>query len=66
MYLGSLTEAYSSGVIDRLSRNNVNDIKLYGNVYDFSVDYSASSNDEVLKIHKYLMKNNGAIYYSML
>ena len=34
------------------------DSKLYGNVYDFSVDYSAITNDEILDIHIYLMKNN--------
>ena len=61
MYLGSLTEACSSTVLNRLSRYNVKDIKFYGNVYDFSVDYSAISNDEVLKIHKYSMKKNRLI-----
>ena len=34
------------------------DSKLYGNVYDFSVHYSAITNDEILDIHIYLMKNN--------
>ena len=29
---------------------------MYGNGYDFSVDYSTISNDEILRIHKYLMK----------
>ena len=32
--------------------------ELYGNVYDFSVDYSAISNDKILDIHAYLMKKN--------
>ena len=44
-----------------LSPKDVNDIKLYGNDYDFSVDYSVISNENILKIHKYLMKNNGEI-----
>ena len=44
-----------------LSGKDFNDIKLYRNVYDFSVDYSAISNDEILKIHKYLMKKNGIV-----
>ena len=42
-----------------LSSSNIEDSKLYGNVYDFSVDYSAISNDKILDIHAYLMKKNG-------
>ena len=34
------------------------DTGLYGNVYDFSVDYSAITNDKILDIHNYLMKKN--------
>ena len=30
-------------------------------VYDFSVDYEAIAVDDMLNIHKYLMKNNGMI-----
>ena len=37
------------------------DSKLYGNVYDFSVDYSAISNDKIQDIHAYLMKTNGIV-----
>ena len=44
-----------------LSRSDIEDSKLYGNVYDFSVDYSAISNDKILDIHAYLMKKNGII-----
>ena len=43
--------------------NSRKDTGLYGNVYDFSVDYSAITNDEILDI--YLMKNiyiNAEIY----
>ena len=32
---------------------------LYGYIYDFSVDYSAISNDKLHNIHSYLMKKNG-------
>ena len=39
--LGALIiSAYPSGANNRLSPKNTNDTKLYGNVYDFSVDYS--------------------------
>ena len=32
------------------------DTALYGNICDFSVDYSAITNDKILDIHNYLMK----------
>ena len=44
-----------------LSSSDIKDSKLYGNVYDFSVDYSAISNDKILDIHAYLMKKNDII-----
>ena len=52
------TNRMFSGTLDslNLSPKDVNDIKMYGNVYDFSVDYSSISNDNILKIDKYLMK----------
>ena len=37
------------------------DTALYGNVYDFSVDYSAITNDKILDIHTYLMEKNGIV-----
>ena len=37
------------------------DSKLYGNVYDFRVDYSTISNDKILDIHGYLEKKSGII-----
>ena len=43
---------------DRDGRKNTG---LYGNVHDFSVDYSAISNYKILDIHAYLMKKNGII-----
>ena len=50
MHLGGLSKDYN--------KNSRKDTGLYGNVYDFSVDYSAITNDEILDIHKYLMKKN--------
>ena len=44
-----------------LSISDIEDSKLYGNVYDFSVDYSAISNDKIHDIHAYLMRKNGII-----
>ena len=59
VFLGSLVGDKNYYDVSDLSKDDVNDIKLHGNIYDFSVDYSTISNDEVLKIHKYLMKKNG-------
>ena len=47
--LGSISTSTS------LSSSDVKDSKLHGNVYDFSVDYSAITTDEILDIQK---KNN--------
>ena len=44
-----------------LSSSNIEGSKLYGNVYDLSVDYSAITNDEILNIHNYFMKNNNIL-----
>ena len=41
--LGTLTRPYPSGAKSRLSPKNINDTKMYGNIYDFSVDYSSIS-----------------------
>ena len=40
------------------STSNVKKIGLYGTVYDFSVDYGAISVDNILNIHKYLIKKH--------
>ena len=48
MCLGSLSKDYM--------KNSRKDTGLYGNVCDFSVDYSAITNDEILDIHKYLLE----------
>ena len=34
-----------------------------GYVYDFSVDYDAIAVDDILDIHKYLMKKNNTIWH---
>ena len=52
--LGSISTSY-------ISSSDIEESKLYGNVYDFSVDYSTISNDKILDIHAYLMKKNGTI-----
>ena len=44
-----------------LSTDEIKESKLYGNIYDFSVDYSAISNDKIHDIHAYLMKKNDII-----
>ena len=43
--LGSITTT------EDLSTNEIKESKLYGNIYDFSVDYSAISNDKIHDIH---------------
>ena len=40
------------------SVDNMKDIGLNGYVYDFSVEYDATSVDYIKDIHKYLMKKN--------
>ena len=50
MCLGSLSKYYN--------RNSRKDTGLYGNVYNFSVDYSAISNDKVHDVHAYLTRKS--------
>ena len=40
---------------------NMKKTGLNGYVYDFSVDYNAISVDDILDIHKYLMKKNNIV-----
>ena len=50
--LGSISKDFS---VDNMKKT-----KLYGYIYNFSVDYNATAvNDNVSDIHKYLMKKNG-------
>ena len=43
------------------SIDNMKKTGLIGSVYDFSVDYNAIEVDDILDIHKYLMKKNAII-----
>ena len=53
--LGNISNEYPTS-------NDFKETALYGNVYDFSADYSAISNDKILDIHKYLMKKKTISY----
>ena len=50
MCLGGLSKDYN--------KNSRKDIGLHENFYDFSVDYSAITNDKIVDIHNYLMRKN--------
>ena len=54
--LGSISTSFN------ISSSDIEDSKLYGNVYGFSVDYSAISNDKMHDIHAYLMRKNDITY----
>ena len=56
MFLGSLVVSKAYCDASDLSKDDVNNIKLYGNIYYFSLDYSSISNDSIFKIPKYLIK----------
>ena len=43
------------------STDNMKKTDSHGYVYDFSVDYDATSVDDIKDIHKYLMKKNNMI-----
>ena len=53
MCLGGLSKDYDT--------NSPDDTGLYGNVYDFSVDYNAITNNKIVDIHNYLMKKSNVI-----
>ena len=53
MCLGGLSKEYNE--------NSRKDTGLHGNVYDFSVNYSAITNDKIVDTHNYSMKNNNVI-----
>ena len=48
-------------ILKQWSLDNMKKTGLYGYVYDFSVDYDAITADDILDIHKYLMKKNNMI-----
>ena len=43
------------------SVNNMKKTRPYGNFYDFSVDFTPIAVDDILDIHKYLMKKNNIL-----
>ena len=51
--LGNISEDFS--------KDNMNKTGVIGSVYDFSVDYDAIAVNDILDIHKHLMKKNGII-----
>ena len=51
--LGNISKAWS---VDNMERTGFN-----GYIYDFNVDYDAIAVDDILDIHKYLMKKNNMI-----
>ena len=55
VYLGDLSKDYNTNSQHKKTAG------LYGNIYDFSVDYSAISNDKIQNIHAYLMKKKGIV-----
>ena len=48
------------------SVDNMKKAGLSGYVYNFSVDYRAIAVDDILDIHKYLMKKNNITYLDLL
>ena len=43
------------------SQDNMKKAGFNGYIYDFSTDYNAITVDDILDIHKYLMKKNGIV-----
>ena len=52
---------YLGSISNKFSLNESKEVSLKGNVFDFSVDYNAVAVDDILNIHKYLMKKNGIV-----
>ena len=51
--LGNISKDFS---VDNMKKPG-----FHGYVYDFSVDYDATDIDDILDIHRYLMKNNNLV-----
>ena len=51
--LGNISKGWST---DNMEKTGFN-----GYVYDFSVDYDATDNDDIKDIHNYLMKKNNIV-----
>ena len=53
MCLGNLSDDWTT--------LNATKTGLYGTVYDFAVDYTKTSIDDIFNVHKYLMKKNDVV-----
>ena len=53
LYLGNISKDWSIDIMK--------DTGLNGYIYDFSVYYDATNVDDILEIHKYLMKKNNIV-----
>ena len=49
----------SRKILKGISVNNMKKTGFYGYIHDFSIDYDAIAADDILDIHKYLMKKYG-------
>ena len=49
---------YFGSVLKYFSVSNVKKTGFNGHIYDFNVDYDATDVDDILDIHKYLMKKD--------
>ena len=56
-----VTPLWLRNIWEDFFEDNMKKTGLFGYVYDFSVDYDAIAVDDVLGIHKYLMKKNGIV-----
>ena len=50
---------YLGNISDDWTVSNAEKTGLYGEVYNFAVDYTAASVGEIYNVHRYLMKKNG-------
>ena len=53
-----LQTSYVQEISEDLSVDNIKNTGLNGYVYDFMVDCDAIADDDILDIHRYLMKKN--------
>ena len=58
---GQLHYAYEGNISIDWSLDNMKKTGFNGCVYDFSLDYDATDVDDILDIHKYLMKKNNIV-----
>ena len=57
----SPTQSFLGGISNKFSYIESKELCLKGIVYDFSADCIAIAVDDILNIHKYLMKKNGIV-----